>query len=37
VAPAVAPPAKRDATGLYLLVGAAFIVVSAVFALLFRR
>lgn len=31
------PPVKRDATGLYLLVGAAFIVVSAIFALLFRR
>ena len=39
-APAPAPvpaPAKRDATGLYLLVGAAFVVVSAIFALLFRR
>ncbi len=33
----VPPPAKRDATGLYLLVGAAFIVVSAIFALLIRR
>lgn len=35
--PTAAPPEKRDATGLYLLVGAAFIVVSAVFALLVRR